>query len=477
MRDFPTPVSPLEYEFDFAGRDVVRSTAGETRVTGEGNFEAGFYVDDLAIGRPFGRHLEPLLADWVDVALAAYVADRLSPRRDPKGQQRAFQWARRLALRIPVREPDAWRRAEVSDALRETLRHITDDEWDFEFVPRRAGRDSRQAYLFATPPSKPVRAALYSGGLDSFSGAARQSAELSDHSFVFVSGASNARQKVTQREQIGAIVRRFGREVRHVTVPFGIRWRGRSHEGVEESSQRTRGFLFPTIGAVTALTAGGGELYIYENGIGAINLPYDATQLGTSNSRASHPITLLRMSDFAGLLTGKPFAFINPFLFETKGEMCRHPSVRALAPHIPATFSCDGFPVQVRNKPQCGTCTSCLLRRLSLEAAGLSSFDPPDKYLCDLSDRATRASQRQLQNLKAMEWQYQKIRQRLAAKGPWQSMITEFPELQSVASEMAARGGPAGEVERRLLRLYARYASEWERFSARRRLDARARAA
>lgn len=141
-------------------------------------------------------------------------------------------------------------------------------------------------------------------------------------------------------------------------------------------------------------------------------------------------------------------------------------------------YACDGFPVQTKGKPQCGSCTSCHLRRLSLEAAGLSSYDPSDRYVCDLTEPTAKAGEKQLRALNAMEWQARKIGQRLKAADPWQSLVTEFPEMQKIASEMGARAeGGEHEVRRSVLRLYARYVAEWDKYSARGRLAARARAA
>lgn len=80
--------------------------------------------------------------------------------------------------------------------------------------------------------------------------------------------------------------------------------------------------------------------------------------------------------------------------------------------------------------------------------------------------------------LKAMEWQFRKLGQKLHAPAAWQSMVTEFPELQSVASELGARAsGDERHVRHSVLQLYRRYAAEWERFAARERLGVRARAA
>lgn len=473
---------PIEYSFDFTKINTLQRERSQvsTIADKEPSFDTEFYINDETISNSFGRTLIPLYADWIDVALAAYMADRLSPRRDAKNPERGFQWSRRMRLKVPVRLPEVWRQPEVGDALGEALRFFTDDDWHIEFVPRPGvGRlAERQHFLFPVPIAEPFRVALLSGGLDSFVGAAQAVTDLPDHSFVFVSGATNSRQRSAQREQVRAIRRLSQLELCHITVPFGISRGCRSRGQGEEISQRTRGFLFLTFGAVTALTAGTFELYVHENGIGAINLAYNATQLGTLNSRGVHPLSLLRMGKFVKALIRSPFVFKNPFLYETKGQMCRHSSVRRLVAHVRTTFSCDGFPVQARGKPQCGSCTSCLLRRASIEAAGLSVYDPSSQYVCDLSNPAIKVSEKQVQQLNVMEWQFRKISQRLHSSDPWQSLATEFTDLQSIASELGPRT-PGGEqkVRRLLLQLYARYTAEWDKFSARERLGKRAKAA
>lgn len=476
------PARPLEYSFDFTVVNTLHRMRSQVASNGhsEPSFATEFYMNDQTISNSFGQILIPLYADWIDVALATYMSDRLSPRRDPTRPENGFQWARRMCLTIPVRLPEIWKQPAVCDALGKVLRFFTDDDWHFEFVGRRGqGRAAEsQQFLFSSPMVPPLRVALLSGGLDSFAGAAGLVADLSDHSFVFVSGVTNSRQRSAQREQIRALRCLSLNELCHIAVPFGGRRHGRSRGQFEEGSQRARGFLFLTLGAVTALTAGASELYIHENGVGAINLPYNATQVGTLGSRNVHPLALLRVGEFAQALTGSPFAFKNPFLYATKAQMCSHSAVRRLVAHIPTTFSCDGFPIQARGKPQCGTCTSCLLRRVSLEAAGLSSYDPPSQYVCDLSNPTLKVTRKQLQPLSAMEWQVRKISQRLRSPDPWHSLITEFTDLQSIASELGMHvEASEKEVQRLLLQMYSQYVSEWDSFSARDQLGKRSQAA
>jgi 7-cyano-7-deazaguanine synthase in queuosine biosynthesis len=436
-----------------------------------------YYLRDYRIADSFERRLSPLSADWLDVALASYLADRLSPRAGLIRSRKVPNWKRVMRLKIPVRRLEIWKRPEVIKSLSNLLEFFTDDVWQIDFVQREApGRLSeRQDYLFSEAFQKPLTVALFSGGLDSFCGAAQGVSEYRDHSFVFVSGVTNSRQRFEQREQIKAIQRETGCHVGHLVVPFGLKREGKGYRGRDqEPSQRTRGFLFLTLGAVAALTAGASELTIFENGIGAINLPYDASQIGAANTRAVHPLALLRMGNFVRTLRGDEFLFKSPFLFQTKGEMCRHPVVQSLSAYIPRTFSCDGFPVQTKSKPQCGSCTSCLLRRLSLQSAGLAASDPSDQYVANLLAPDSRASEKQLRHLRVMEWQYQKIKQYLDSDSPWLKLISEFPELQSISVALSRHSRESEEkTQRSILKLYSQYVDEWGTFSARELLAVR----
>jgi hypothetical protein len=222
------------------------------------------------------------------------------------------------------------------------------------------------------------------------------------------------------------------------------------------------------LGAVSAIAAGASKLFLYENGIGAINLPYDATQIGTYNSRATHPSTILKMQQFINALTGRNFSIENPFLFTTKGQMCGHEAVRQLGDALPLTFSCDGFPVRAKNRGQCGFCTSCLLRRQSLQAAGLSQYDTKG-YLNDLCAPRYTGSEMHLHPLRAMDWQAHRIRCALSKENPWEALLDEFVELRKLQLDFWRSGDvQPSEFQSGLLHLYATYIKEWQSFSARR---------
>jgi queuosine biosynthesis protein QueC len=250
---------------------------------------------------------------------------------------------------------------------------------------------------------------------------------------------TNTRQQGAQRAQLNRLRSKTSAHICHVAIPYGLHWAGINAEGKEESSQRTRGFLFLTLGAVSAIAAGTKELFLYENGVGTINLPYDGTQVGTYNSRATHPSTLLRMQDFIKALTGQEFSIVNPFLFFTKAEMCRHVAVQELGELLALTFSCDGFSVRAKKRGQCGSCTSCLLRRQAIEFAGLSRYDQ-NGYLNDLASPPFAGSDNQLHDLRAMNWQAHRIREAVSRANPWEALVSEFIELQKVELDLNSVG-------------------------------------
>lgn len=457
----------LSYSYDFSVTGVVK----RNEATGiAGNFssmsELHYYIKDEEVIGLFGSGINSLHLDWIDVAMAVYVADRLSFRELEKYRD---NWKRNFDLKIAVRNLEIWSNQDIQNELKNVLSFYTDDDWEFEFVLLESyNRLSSINNKLPIPPTKYPRVALYSGGLDSFAGAVHEISNDSESSFILVSGATNNRQESQQNRQIKEIIKQYPTiEIIHQTVKFGFNWKGSEHSK-EENSQRTRGFLFTTLGAVTALNAGVDVLEIYENGIGAVNLPYDNSQVGTMNSRGVNPLSLLRMEKFIQKLTGCDFQIKNLYLFQTKGEMCRHQAVKDLANAISLTFSCDGFPVQAAGKPQCGVCTSCLLRRLSIENADLTDFDDGEHYLTDLASDTSQPSFAQLNDLRAMEWQYQVINNCLSSKDAWHNFILEYPILQTIVSELAdCENSQSEDIQNKILLLYSQYCAEWESFSAR----------
>ena len=421
--------------------------------------EMHYYVNDDAVSKLLGSRLDPMLADLVDVAAAIHIADRLAVREHSAPEQ----WKRRFKIQIPVRCLSDWRRNEVEESLDAALSFMTGDEWDLQLSsrPARPRFSEQQTPLFPVDPTEPIRVNLFSGGLDSFAGNTAALAENPDHHYVCVSATPNHRQEFHPREQVRSLRALAHRSLTHIRVPC---WLESASEVAQEPTRRSRGFLFLALGAVSALSAGADHLFLYENGIGALNLPYERTPVGIPNSRSVHPSTLLLVARLIWALTGTQFRIENPCVFQTKAEMCAHPAVKTMASSIPMTFSCDGFPVQRSGLPQCGLCTSCILRRLALENSGLHGADG-EGYACNLYDRNQTVRPGRLRGLSAMDWQVERLRQALAGNAAWATLMSEFPELRQSCVALVEQTGATYEVvQNRLERLFRRHCDEWKNF-------------
>ena len=424
-----------------------------------------YWLNGQRLSRAFCQALPANLADLLDVVMAVYAADRRS-RRDFKG---IASGQRRISVRIGVRNPGLWATAEVGQKLHELLYWLSEDEWSFDFVKRRAIPSAAESelFLFRLPPTTPVTVSLFSGGLDSLAGLASHALERSRGSNVLVSGYTHGRLAHQQRSQVDIIRSAWGRgevlehipEVHHVAVPFGIH-KPIGHQ--EEKSQRTRSLVFLTLGVATALQAGTEMLWVYENGVGALNLPMNETQLGADNSRGVHPRSLLLAEDFLRVALQRTVHISNPFLFSTKTQMCRALINSGFAYAVSYTISCDGFPQRIHNQPsQCGHCTSCILRRQSLRASGLEQYDHGFRY--DVLSPQTIQSKDYLYDLEAMRGQVHKIGCCLASEDPWRSLCTSFPKLARTHAELVAREGLTNhsEISGRFVDLYRAYVWEW----------------
>lgn len=335
------------FRFRFDGSTVLGTIPGASEQT-----EMQFFVDDEPIAKSLGARLKPLHADLVDVAAAVHIADRQA-KRPPDGEL----WRRRFAIEIPVRSPGVWQRPRVVESLTDLLKHLTGDDWEFMFSSRPCEQRSseQQDVLFPPPDDAPVSVGLFSGGLDAFAGTVASISADKNRHFVCVSGTPSRRQEQRQHAQAASLREVLKpRSLTSIRVPC---WLHSADENNQEPSRRTRGFLFLSLGAAAGLAANARCLSVYENGIGAINLPYERTPVGIPNSRAVQPLTLLLFSRFVEAVTDEQFGIKSPCVFQTKAEMCQHPELRGLDRAIAKTFSCDGFPVHHAGKPQCGVCT------------------------------------------------------------------------------------------------------------------------
>ena len=447
----------IEYRHDF------------TKPLGTPRAPNPFRLESERMSVKFHDAISCRMADLLDVALSVYAADRQSRR----SSVRTDTGNRRIVVRMSVREPAFWRRSETMERLSDYLYWLGEDDWDFEFVRRQSELNVAESkhYLLKSPPNPPASVSLFSGGLDSLAGLAARIQSEPAGSHVLVSGYSNPRLAGQQRKQVDSIKEkstRFGilpAEIHHLALPYGLR-----HVTAckEEDTQRTRAFVFLAFGAIAALKARADTLWVYENGVGAMNLPLSAMQLGVDNYRGVHPRSLVKAQDLFEHVLGDHVEIRNPYLFHTKAEMCRTLPSSGLLGLVRESVSCDGYPIHLLNRPQCGRCTSCILRRQALYCSGLSRYDVGAEYQHDVLDGRYNMDAAHLFELEVMRGQVLKLRSCLSADDPWIALATQYPELLRTGDELEATGRlQRGEAASGFVRLYQAYVDEWDSFSAR----------
>jgi len=421
-----------------------------------------YFVDDECITECFGDIFPPRPADLLDLATFAYVADRLVPRRSgPRSDPFGLNWSRHFKLRVPVRDVDFWNQPAIRTSLESFLGWLTEDQWTFEFSSRSlpARPSETTARLFGSI-DQPEGVALFSGGLDSLAGAERTLRDA-QRPVVLVNAGTNSRMRARARGLAADLGSRTSSGCRFLSVPMKLR--SVTNPDRHERSQRTRGFIFLTLGAVVANAADLSELLVFENGVGAIGLPYSEAQSGARSTRAMHPKTLALAASLLESVLGKKFTVHNDAQFVTKAQQVK--SLPAgLDALIKRTVSCDtGFVHRASERPLCGECTSCLLRRQALWAGGLSRVDVEESYRFDVLGCDAGTDERAF-NLEAMLIQAARLHAGLTTESSWAGLVCAFPALTQALTGLEMQGIRSDEARARLIELFETYVGEWASF-------------
>ncbi|MDP2896278.1 MAG: hypothetical protein Q8Q12_06935 [bacterium] len=182
-------------------------------------------------------------------------------------------------------------------------------------------------------------------------------------------------------------------------------------------------------------------------------------------SKAMHPMALADTANWLSTYLNHPFRIVGTALGLTKAQGCRTLIVADLGGLLARSFSCDGFQ-RVTGQPACGICKSCLMRRQSIYAGGLSGFDKPEAYISDITNPEVVISDHHIHGLRLMLDQLSVLDQCLAASDPWRALVDAFPpllELEARAEDWQDVGGP-GLPSTTLPSMYAAYVKEWEQF-------------
>jgi hypothetical protein len=392
---------------------------------------------------------EPVAYDAMLVAAAVEFADRTQRRS-------AYNWQREIELDVPVHDVERWNDRRVSGALHDALDFLTGDRWHVSFYPRRRPESpARQGQLSLQPGVDAV--IPFSNGLDSRAVAGLMSREMGNRLVRVRLGSTLPDGEALSRERQA-----------FTAVPYKV---AAAKGAFVESTARSRGFKFALISGLAAYLAHAVQVIVPESGQGALG-PTLVTVGQAYEDYRSHPLFTRRMEKFLEALLGHRVRYVFPQLWLTKGETLRRFVEECRDDSWSSTWSCWQQTRQVSvdgRKRQCGICAACMLRRMSIHAAGLS--EPGERYVWEsLSARTLNAGAAASFGEKGKITG--KMRQYAIAGALHLDHLAELPDspANSRMLDLAALqlGGalqlPPADARARLDRLLQQHSTEWEAF-------------
>ncbi len=156
---------------------------------------------------------------------------------------------------------------------------------------------------------------------------------------------------------------------------------------------------------------------------------------------------------------GEPFEVINPFAFLTKSQMLTGSGMRPFEDLLQKSFSCERYPNYPHKASQCGTCPSCLIRRLAFYSAEMP--DDGKTYSADILSLSRSLRGREWLGLTKLTLQAEALGKALRTKEPWPGLCSRWPSLLRTETELSDSG-----FRDRTISLLRRHVSEWETFSS-----------
>jgi hypothetical protein len=306
----------------------------------------------VSLASYFFAQWEPVAYDALLVAAAVEFADRTKRRS-------AYRWQRDFEIRIPVHDLERWNDRRISASLHDVLTFLTGDRWHLEFCSRRRRVPPPQQGLLSLPAE--VEAVIpFSNGLDSRAVAGLLAREMGTRLVRVRLGSmlSDGEALSRQREAF-------------TSVPYKVTG---AKGSLVEPTARSRGFKFALISGIAAYLSHATQVVVPESGQGALGPSLVTVGQGYEDYR-SHPLFTVRMEGFLEALLGHRVRYTFPRIWFTKGETLRSYVTTCGDSSWASTWSCwqQNRHVSVDGKKrQCGICAACLLRRLSVHAAGLS---------------------------------------------------------------------------------------------------------
>ena len=320
--------------------------------------------------------------DLVAIATGIYAIDRVCKRRLARHNECGV---RTLRVVFEVSDLSFWQHPDIVEQLTDILCMLSGDTWLVSFAKRSKPHQTTdvQRSLGLQQPL-PTRVALYSGGLDSAAGLANRLV-ANDQTYMLLTVGHHVAVRSKCLDQVQKLRQLLRTPMLH-HASFIVRFDGgvAGKMKLQEKSQRARGFLFCAAAALLADACDIEDMELFENGVGAINLPLTEGGLADGlSTRGAHPGFLAKMGSLVSAVLDTPLRFSLPFLNATKAEMVRPLAGRPLmAEWLQQSYSCIHTSLRIRGKRHCGHCPACIERRQAFRSGGIN--DDSKDYDVDL---------------------------------------------------------------------------------------------
>jgi hypothetical protein len=333
------------------------------------------------VSRAMMKALPPVFLDLIDIATYVYCGDQAVRRGGDGVLDFGENWRRNLFFRIPVRKPAFWKKVSVLDQLVPALSFLSEDEYHFDFETLSQDHPFESYLEFNSTPFDGLveEVVMFSGGIDSLGGAV-QEAVIDKRKVILVNHQSTGKLVPRHTHLLRLLVEKAG-DYRPWHLPVLI---NKAKKLGREYTQRTRSFLYASLGATIATMIGLSRLRFYENGIVSLNLPPSPQVIGARATRTTHPQVLNGFAQLFSAMAERTFTVENPFLPKTKTEIVRLIADAGCGPLLKYATSCMHIWEITKQHTHCGTCSQCIDRRFAVLAARQEANDPAEAYKVDL---------------------------------------------------------------------------------------------
>lgn len=389
--------------------------------------------------------------DLLEIATYVYSADQVIRRGADDVDTFGDGWRRDLHFVVPVRDPDFWSSAQVQDTLCSTLGFLSDDQYRFDFVKLDQEHPFQQYLQFDDTQQvygKPEQVVMFSGGLDSLAGAIDEVVNQKRR-VLLVTHKSTSKLNKRHRTLEQMLAEKAGDNVPHrISV--------RVHKAKElnhEYTQRSRSFLYVSIGATIARMLNLKSVRFYENGVISLNIPVCAQVVGGRATRTTHPRVMKGFQDLLSLVAGEPFTVENPYIWKTKADVVKVITDAGCHDLIKHSMTCTHTWEMTNQHTHCGGCSQCIDRRFAILAAKADQHDPVEHYKVDVFTQSRDKGED-----KIMAAAYLERANQVKNLTDVTQFVSSYPDVGRVLKYL--NYSSAGQAAQRVFDLYKRHADE-----------------